>query len=122
LARYYLAALARAEAGTPDAASITDAEEDQWTLQLALPRRANPDEWPEFPVDVIGQYANRLGNQFVVERGTELPAGPRERALATARTGSPAPIDVETWLAEAIERRQAKLAELAPRVWPLLPD
>jgi hypothetical protein len=122
IARYYLAALARAESGIPNAAYMTDANEDRWTLQLALPRRANPDDWPEFPEDAIGQQANRLGNQFVVERGTDLPDDPRNRAIAAARLGHPAPMDLDAWSADAIECRQEQIAKLAPQVWPLLPE
>lgn len=122
IARYYLAALARAEAGVSDAAHMTDADEDRWTLQLALPRRADPEDWPQMPPETIGQLANRLGNQFVIERGTELPEDPFERALTTAATGRPTPMDVSTWSPDEIKHRQEMLSQLAPGVWPLLPD
>lgn len=74
------------------------------------------------PPETIGQLANRLGNQFVIERGTELPEDPFERALTTAATGRPTPMDVSTWSPDEIKHRQEMLSQLAPGVWPLLPD
>jgi Protein of unknown function DUF262 len=121
LSRYYLVALTRAEAGCDRPALVTDGEEDQWVLQLALPRRAQPGEWPEFPEEAIGQFANYLGNQFVVPRFSVLPDAPGERASGVARTGKPAPVDVERWSADAVQVRQQRLAQAAPEVWPLLP-
>lgn len=121
LARYYLMALDGGQSGENDAAIVSDAVEDEWTLHLALPRRAQADDWDEFAPESIGQMANRLGNQFILPRGTALPEDAGERALAVAREGRPFSIEIETWSTEAIQRRQQAMAELAPDVWALLP-
>jgi rRNA-processing protein FCF1 len=121
LARYYLISLMRATDGDQDAALVTDAVEDEWSLHLALPRRAQPNQWAGFPDDAIGQLANRLGNQFILSRDSELPDDPVERGLAIAAEGSPGSVDAQEWSADAVAERQAKLAELAPLAWPLLP-
>jgi len=121
LARYYLISLMRAGDGEQDASLVTDAEEDEWSLHLALPRRAQSDQWPGFPDDAIGQLANRLGNQFILSRDSELPDDPVARGLAIAAEGSPGSVDVQEWSADAVAERQAGLADLAPLAWPLLP-
>lgn len=121
LARYYLICLKQTEEGEQHPAIVSDSTEDEWSLHLALPRRAQPDEWPAFPEDTIGQLANRLGNQFVLSRDTELPEDPAERAVAISEGGLPSPLQADQWSADAINERQAELAEIAPRTWPLLP-
>lgn len=121
LARYYLICLMRAADGDSEAALVTDALEDEWSLHLALPRRARADEWEGFPEDSIGQLANRLGNQFLLGRDAELPDAPEDRAVAIAEEGSPISAERDQWSAEAVSARQAQLAGLAPKAWPLLP-
>jgi hypothetical protein len=121
LARYYLICLMQASSSLPTSALVADAIEDEWSLHLALPRRAQAADWPGFPDEAIGQLANRLGNQFILSRDTELPEDAVARAAAVSRTGSPWPMQIDQWSADAIDERQAQLAEIAPTAWPLLP-
>ena len=121
LARYYLIALMQTQDELPYPALVADSTEDEWSLHLALPRRTQADDWPGFPEDGIGQLANRLGNQFILSRDSELPEDPAERAAAIAEAGLPSPLRVDQWSAIAIKERQAQLGEIAPRTWPLLP-
>jgi len=122
VARYYLIALARFEQGEAAPALVSYAHEDEWALYLALPRRAEPNEWPEFPEQDLGQWANRLGNQFVLPRSTTVPdAAASEVALWLAAQGRPLPVEAERWNIDIVAERQHELAESAPWVWPRLP-
>jgi uncharacterized protein DUF262 len=121
LARYLLAAMARAENGAAEPGLISDAEQDEWVLHLGLPRRAQLGLWPGFPEEEIGPFANRLGNQFVLPRSTSLPEDPVERSVVIASSGSPVTASVERWSADAVQERQDQMAEMAVSIWPLMP-
>jgi hypothetical protein len=124
LARYYLTALARCEqAHSADAGYFTHAAQEAWSLQLALPRRADLAEWERFGSEDLGQWANRLGNQFVTPSNAGLPADSGlGRAVALAASGAPVPVTVGAWTVDPIAQRHEAMAKMAPQVWPRLPD
>jgi hypothetical protein len=119
LAQYYLTALTRAQRGDDHPALVTYAEEDDWMLELALPRRADSVEWSEFDPDDIGQWANRLGNQFVLPRSVQKST--RGHTVAELMLHGHPDVDGDgttVWSPTAIAARQAALARVAPEVWP----
>jgi hypothetical protein len=124
LARYYLTALAQYERGPGSAAAyVTNASQEEWSLHLALPRRADPDEWAHFGAEDLGRWANRLGNQFVTHASQAVTGNSgSQRAIALAKVGAPVPVDVQEWTTQSVERRHEIMAEVAPKVWPRLPD
>ena len=111
LAKYLLAALSQAEAGTDSPSIVSEATDSQLILRSVMPRTADPFEWPEFAHDDIAQWALRLGNQFV----------------ADTESGQLAPLvvlpqDRESWTPEHIDTRQLQLAEMAVALWPRRPN
>jgi hypothetical protein len=121
LAHYYLVALERALTGAQDPALVPSAEEEEWVLQLALPRMADAADWPEFEADEVGQWANRLGNQFIMRKSAAGQPPRHDTSTALASEGSPLPVKVPTWSPDAIANRQLRLAERATVVWPRSP-
>ncbi len=107
LAKYYLIALAQAEAGQNHASLVSDNQESVYRLGLVLPRNPSPDDWPNFPPDDIGQSVLRLGNQFVEADGDSQPA----THLLTPDDWSPAKISA----------RQKQMATLIVDLWPRRP-
>jgi hypothetical protein len=122
LAHYYLVALERGLADADDPALVASAEEDEWVLQLALPRMADAADWPQFEPEEVGQWANRLGNQFITRKSTAGEPATHDGSTALAAEGSPLPVKVQTWSPEAIADRQLRLAEHAAVVWPRSPS
>jgi hypothetical protein len=107
LAKYYLIALAHAEAGQADPMLVSDTEESTYRLGLVLPRNPSPDDWPNFPREDIGQSVLRLGNQYVEADGAIEPA----RELLTPKDWSPAKISA----------RQDATTDLVVDLWPRRP-
>jgi hypothetical protein len=124
LAKYYLAALAALEDGNSDPAIVVDHDEAQSALVHVLPRRAVAEDWPGFPSDEIGQWALRLGNQFLVSPDcarSVREAGP-ERAATVLAEGRPVAMTTSRWTTDDVDRRQSALADLAVQVWPREPQ
>lgn len=118
LARYYLLAVEAALGGAPEPAVVAPATQDEWTILPIVPRRAEPDEWPEFPDDSLGQWSNRLGNQIPLH-GTSVPAEIVLPELASlggeiARRAG----EYSTWNPQAVAQLQQEMAAAALIVWP----
>jgi len=108
LAKYLLIALTHEEEGERDALIVPEVEEAAYRLRYVLPRKADPDEWTNFPPENIGQGVLRLGNQYVEDAEGE--AFPAEALL-----------DEADWSPDAIADRQEALAAMAVEIWPRQP-
>jgi hypothetical protein len=106
ISKYLLVALTQAEGDNSDPMLVSDSVDARHQLGLVLPRRPDPAEWPGFPADEIGQWALRLGNQYVVGDGA---------APSLSNTGP------DAWSPSDVVERQRKLAQAAVQLWPRRP-
>ena len=109
IAKYILVALARAEDGFEDAYATPDGIESEYELRPVLPRNPKVAEWPNFAPDEVSQWAQRLGNLYVVHGG-----GLKEEPAADL-------INRARWSPQLIQKRQNRLADAAVRLWPRRP-
>ncbi len=123
LARYYLRALEQSDTAEPE--MVPNSDEEEVNLEHVLPRAAMSSSWPGFSADEIPEWASRLGNLVLLKKSQNERLGnkPYEEKLPVLRasdlkTTKLAAVD-GPWSREAIEKRQAALAELALRVWPM---
>lgn len=124
LARYYLRTLEDAHNGIRDAHLTPVDDSERFDLEHVLPRKPEPG-W-SVTEDVIAQYSTRLGNLVLLKKvdnsrlrskpfAEKIPAFSRSYALTQMVTRE------KDWTPAAIERRQAALAELAVKAWPIKP-
>ncbi len=118
LARYYLIAVHKQVSGEALASIVSEAEESGYRLEAVLPRRAPPEDWPDFPEPDIRQWALRLGNQIVIPSEESENEGHGSRVEALTGVGEPLLEPASSWTAEAIAERQRVMGELAPAIWP----
>ena len=93
-------------------------------LEHILPKK--PDEnWPQFNEDEVRLYGNRLGNLALMrasDNSTVRNAPFEDKKALFAK--SPYLLTSEVagypeWIGDAIAKRQTRLAEIAPRAWPV---
>jgi hypothetical protein len=127
LARYLLLALERREQGRSEPELVPNDDESKVNLEHVLPRNARPEEWPFFSGVDPGDWSQRLGNLTLLQksRNTRLgnkPFEAKRAVLAASELCLTRSIgEVTDWAPEAIEARQARLADLAVTVWPREP-
>lgn len=121
-ARYYLRSMEMAAKGEAEPYFIPTDDRAVITLEHILPK--NPGKnWPSFPADVADLYVNRLGNQLLMRAsdnsGARSDSFDKKRALyakspyvLTKLAG-----EFATWDSNAVEERQARLAEIAVKTW-----
>jgi DNA-directed RNA polymerase specialized sigma24 family protein len=126
IARYYLLALERAEDNQAEPELVPNANEDEVNLEHILPR--NPSgHWSGFTDDQAKDLVNRLGNMVLLKKATNRRLGaagwtakrPKLQASELKLTQMAGAVD--NWTPDAIQDRQAKLAELAVTAWPRRP-
>lgn len=88
-----------------------------------LPRKASPEEWPQFQQETLGSWAHRLGNVVIVpdELSRDLPtswSAKRAELQVVERPLAQAVTDYHEWTPKAIASIQEILAEAAVRTWP----
>lgn len=111
IAKYLLTALARYEAGAPEPAIVSEADDTRFTLSTVLPRAADAAAWREFPADEIGQWSQRLGN-FILSDASGSPA-PFAAELLSLHGASRV-----AWSPADVAGRQEDMAAAAVSVWP----
>jgi hypothetical protein len=125
LARYYLRRLEDVF-GEPDPYKTPVDDTEKFDLEHVLPRK--PDgEWGIDP-DEVGVLATRLGNLALVKKsdnGRLRSATFDIKRHVLRQQGfqlTTIIADKERWGADQIEERQARLADLAVRAWPIKPS
>ena len=126
LARYVLVALERTATGEKEPELVPNQDESQVNLEHILPRNPKAAEWPKFNAEQRVGYLHRIGNLALLSKGKNdkignKPFADKQPILAasdlqlTKAAGSEA-----EWTPEIIATRQAKMADLAVKTWPLL--
>jgi Protein of unknown function DUF262/Protein of unknown function (DUF1524) len=123
LARYYLRALQQGEDGKAEPYYVPS---EELTLEHILPQNPGSD-WGYIPPITAKELLNRLGNQVLLPPTVNSGLGnvgysTKKLALATAEFSLTKEAATATkWDAEAITKRQQRLASLAIKTWPLNP-
>jgi uncharacterized protein with ParB-like and HNH nuclease domain len=127
IARYFLLALERIAAKTPEPEMVPNENEDEVNLEHILPRNAKQQDWPAFDPEQVGRWASRLGNQCLLRKSENgkignkpwkdkqsvLAASTLELTKEAAKEGD--------WTPREIDNRQECLAKKAPATWPRKP-
>ena len=124
LARYYLRSLEMAAKNEPEPWFRPTDDRSIINLEHVLPKK--PEEnWPQFKPEEVAIYVNRIGNQVLL-RATDNSAMKSDPFDTKKKVFSDSPYvltnQVATeaqWNPDAIKRRQAILAELAVKAWPI---
>jgi hypothetical protein len=124
LARYYLKAIELYRADDPSPQFLINDDPNAVNLEHILPIK--PDkEWNIKP-ETAAVFYKRLGNMVLLPAKLNVEAGnksfPAKRPFIDASQLSVTRevLAYETWGPEEIADRQRKLAEIAPKVWPLV--
>jgi Protein of unknown function DUF262/Protein of unknown function (DUF1524) len=123
LARYYLRSLEMTAIDEPEPWFIPQDDKAIINLEHVLPRKLEGN-WPGFSDEDVKRLTNRLGNLALL-RATD-NSGLKSDAFSdkkSAYAASPYVLttmvaDEAAWTAEAIARRQKRLAGLAVKTWP----
>lgn len=126
LARYYLRALEachRSESDTPELVPVQNTE--VLNLEHILPRSPTLEQWPSIDIEAASVYARRLGNMALLRAQKNSIVGngsyPEKQPILAASTLTLTKMagECDDWGVEEIKDRQATLAGLAVRTWPL---
>jgi hypothetical protein len=123
LARYYLRALEKSRQADPQPEYIANEEAAEINLEHILPLTPTQD-WGVGSDDARA-VQKRLGNMVLLRAGTNTDIGNKpfsEKKVAYAASGYMTTSEVATrssWGLTEIEERQAELARLAVKTWPL---
>lgn len=127
LARYYLRAMQRCADGESEPQYLPNSDQNTITLEHILP--LVPDStWKHFSADEHKRYVKRVGNLALLPKKVNsdiksISYKDKKEVMASATEYSltlEAVKDQERWKPADIDERQALLAELAVRTWPLL--
>ena len=124
LARYYLRSLEMAVKNEPDPCFCPNDDQQVINLEHILPEKPG-DNWPEFSAEVATAFFKRLGNMALLQARTNSDLRSSSFAEKSAVYGdSPYELtnqiaQVSKWETEAIAQRQAQMAALAVRTWPI---
>jgi hypothetical protein len=124
LARYYLRTLERVAKREPDPLFTVNEDKEVVTLEHILPKKPEGN-WPQFTSDEAETYSKRIGNLVLLlqKPNSDLKNAPWSKKrphfrghgyILTAQVG-----DASDWNVEAICKRQAELAKLALKAWPI---
>lgn len=124
-ARYYLRKLENAVVRESEPWTTYNEDSTQITLEHILPKSAEYEHWPTFEPDTASRWARRIGNLCLLQKTTNSNA--RSDSFSSKRSiykDSPyfwtnSVAEHEEWTPEAIEARQARMAEVAIKAWPL---
>ena len=124
LARYYLRSLEKTANQESNPWYLPQEDSSIINLEHILPK--NPgDNWSQFTEDEVANHVNRLGNQVLVkasDNSSVRNASFEEKT--TIYSDSPYVLTsqvakIPAWKADAITKRQKKLAKLAVKTWPV---
>lgn len=124
IARYYLIALESGERGEEEPELVPNENEEEVNLEHVLPRRPKDGEWDAFDDVEITEWSPRLGNVVLLRKTQNARLGNKgfekkrevlksSDLVLTKMVGA-----LDEWTPQAIEERQARLADLALKVWP----
>jgi hypothetical protein len=125
LARYYLHALERSRRAQVHTAELVPNEDwEDANLEHVLPKSYDEDRWPQFTKAEHEGWYLTLGNQAIMLReendlvgnesfATKGPVLASSKLMLTAEIG-----ECSDWNITEIEKRQARLADLAVETWP----
>lgn len=127
-AHYMLRALEKGKSLEKEAYLVPNPNRQELTIEHTLPRNRKAAEWPSFTDEQAAEYVQRIGNLALVTRQENRRLGnkpfnrkkPTYQKAGLALTRSLA--EFEDWDPKAIEKRQAELGDLAPKVWPRTPQ
>lgn len=124
LARYYLRTLERVAKGESDPLFTVTDDKEVVTLEHILPR--NPEgNWPQFTPEAADNYWKRIGNMVLLHHKTNSDiksaswADKRQSFCGHDYELTAEVSAVTEWNVEAICSRQARLADLALKAWPI---
>jgi hypothetical protein len=123
IARYYLKALEYCKAKDPLPQFLINDDPNAVNLEHVLPIKPGPG-W-QVPAETAAVFYKRLGNMVLLPAKTNVEAGnqsfqdkrPFIAKSNLAITGEV--LAYADWGQNEISERQRKLAEIAPKVWPL---
>jgi hypothetical protein len=124
LARYYLNALERGKSGANEPELVPNANEEEVNLEHVLPKGATATDWPTFDAEARRLWADRIGNVALLAKSHNgrignKPFTRKKPILAVSQLELTKQIARSSdWTADAIAKRQKKLADLAVKVWP----
>lgn len=128
LARYYLHELERqAREDLRSSELVPSVDWEVANLEHVLPKSYSYEAWPEFSPEEHGAWVLSLGNQVLLSAeennrignasfSDKAPVLAQSDLILTAEVGR---VTDARWDPEAVKARQARLAELAVRAWPL---
>jgi hypothetical protein len=124
LARYYLRTLERVAKGDADPLFTVSDDKEVVTLEHILPRKPEGN-WPQFTPDEADSYWKRIGNMILLHHKTNSEmksacwADKRQHFKEHGYELTAQVAAVPEWNVEAICERQANLAKLALKAWPV---
>lgn len=124
LARYYLKAIEAFLADDPDPMLLINEDPNAVNLEHAMPVTPG-DEWKNFDADTLAVYHKRIGNMVLLGSKTNVKLGNsgfenKRKILAQVSLRTTSEVaKCEVWGPDQIRERQARFAELSPKIWPL---
>lgn len=124
LGRYYLRSMEMAAKGEAEPWFVLHEDREIINLEHVLPKKPE-DNWPEFSEEDVRRLVTRLGNQALMRHGDNSDSKSAEFGVKKPLyAASPYLLtkmlaEVDNWTEETINQRQVKLAELAPKTWPV---
>jgi len=124
LARYYLRTLERVAKKEADPLFTVSDDKEVVTLEHILPRKPEGN-WPQFSPEEADNYWKRIGNMALLQQKTNSDmksacwADKRQNFKGHGYELTAQVAAVPDWNVEAICRRQAELAKLALKAWPV---
>ena len=124
-ARYYLRSLENAFAGEAEPWKLLNDDPTEITLEHILPKAPVHSEWEAFPPDLAQGYSRRLGNMCLLQKtpnsnAKSLPFDAKLKLYeASPYALTSELVSLEAWTPTELEKRQARMAEIALKAWPL---
>lgn len=125
LARYYLQTLEAANADESEPWYVANDDPSVMTLEHVLSVNGDMSNWPDFDDETKRRMVKRLGNLCILNKSANNNLGDvgfsaKQHVYRSAPFELTRMIaDESTWDAQSIERRQARLADLAVKAWPV---
>jgi Protein of unknown function DUF262/Protein of unknown function (DUF1524) len=125
-ARYYLRALELASSNEKEPWYVPNDDQAAITLEHVLPKTMRPGKWPRFDQEDARRYLKRLGNLCLLNRqeNSIVDNDSFDAKKAVFKDKCPYVLtrqiaDYDEWSPDSIEKRQANMADLATRAWPV---
>lgn len=123
-ARYYLRSLETTVKGEPDPYLVVNEDSSVINLEHVLPQKPGAN-WPQFTPEAAVAFGSRLGNMALLQakKNADLhSASFHEKRSIYAETPyewTRQIAELDEWTTEAINIRQAKMAEVALKTWKI---